>query len=329
MTRAEQIRALLEEYAQQRARNQAALDARAARAEALDPQIAALRAENMSLAVRTMREILALPDQAARVAAAERMKAQGIANNAEIRRRLRAVGLPEDSLELKYRCAVCRDTGYVGEAPSRFCDCFEDRLREMRYADDDAPGVRRERFETYDEARIPEEGDQRRQLAAARDYCRMYADGYPNTFRRDLLLSGAGGLGKTFLLNCICNRVRDRGLSAVRITSFRMFEAMRRSHIGEAEGATDFDALLDAPLLLIDDLGAEPLMRNITIEYLFLLLSERGLRDRHTVITTNLTPVQLQERYGERVSSRLLNRDTTGIIKLTGKDLRQYRERKG
>ena len=91
----------------------------------------------------------------------------------------------------------------------------------------------------------------------------------------------------------------------------------------------DFDALLDAPLLLIDDLGAEPLMRNITIEYLFLLLSERGLRDRHTVITTNLTPVQLQERYGERVSSRLLNRDTTGIIKLTGKDLRQYRERKG
>ena len=38
----------------------------------------------------------------------------------------------------------------------------------------------------------------------------------------------------------------------------------------------DFTSLIDAPLLLIDDLGTEPMMRNITVEYLFTLLNERA-----------------------------------------------------
>ena len=63
-------------------------------------------------------------------------------------------------------------------------------------------------------------------------------------------------------------------------------------------------------------------MRNITVEYLFLLLNERAAAKRHTVIATNLTATQLQERYGERVSSRLLDRSVCGVVQLRGKDLR-------
>ena len=44
--------------------------------------------------------------------------------------------------------------------------------------------------------------------------------------------------------------------------------------------------------------------------------------ERHTVIATNLTATQLQERYGERVSSRLLDRSVCGVLQLRGKDLR-------
>ena len=114
----------------------------------------------------------------------------------------------------------------------------------------------------------------------------------------------------------------DRGLSAVRITAFRMFEAMRQQHVGNDDQFDGFTSLIDAPLLLIDDLGTEPMMRNITVEYLFTLLNERAAARRHTVVATNLTPVQLQERYGERVSSRLLDRSVCGAILLKGKDLR-------
>ena len=149
--------------------------------------------------------------------------------------------------------------------------------------------------------------------------CEEYADGFPQTRFRNLLLTGAGGLGKTFLLNCIYARVMDRGLSAVRITAFRMFETMRQQHMGAGE-ADGFDSLISAPLLLIDDLGTEPMMRNITVEYLFMLLNERIIAKRHTVIATNLSMEQLKERYGERVYSRLM--DHSAVIQLTGKDLR-------
>lgn len=322
MTRAEHIRALLEEYAQQRASNDIALNRRIDEAERRDPEIARLRADNVSLALGTMRSILSLPTQEARVEAAERMKQRGIANNAEMRRRLKALGLPENYTELQYRCPVCRDTGYVGEAPSRFCECFETRLRARRYEDGTMAGVGEQNFDTFDLSRFPEADGQRAQMANARKFCEEYADQFPETRLRNLLLTGAGGLGKTFLLNCIYARVMDRGLSAVRITAFRMFEAMRQQHVGNDENFDGFTSLIDAPLLLIDDLGTEPMMRNITVEYLFTLLNERNANKRHTVIATNLTPVQLQERYGERVSSRLLDRSLCGAIQFKGKDLR-------
>lgn len=320
MTRSEHIRALLEEYAAQRARDDAELNARVEAAERRDPEIARLRADSVSLALGTMRTILSLPTQEARVEAAQRMRARGQANNAEIRRRLKALGLPEDDLELKYRCPVCKDTGYVGDAPARFCECFETRLRARRHEDGSMAGTDEQNFERFDLNRFPEEGGQRAQMALARRLCEEYADHFPETRYRNLLLTGAGGLGKTYLLNCIYARVCDRGLSAVRVTAFKLFESMRRQHMGDSEN--EFASLTEAPLLLIDDLGTEPMMRNITVEYLFLLLNERAAAKRHTVIATNLTATQLQERYGERVSSRLLDRSVCGVVQLRGKDLR-------
>ena len=202
MTRSEHIRALLEEYAAQRARNDAELNARVEAAERRDPEIARLRADSVSLALGTMRTILSLPTQEARVEAAQRMRARGQANNAEIRRRLKALGLPEDDLELKYRCPVCKDTGYVGDAPARFCECFETRLRARRHEDGSMAGTDEQNFERFDLNRFPEEGGQRAQMALARRLCEEYADRFPETRYRNLLLTGAGGLGKTYLLNC-------------------------------------------------------------------------------------------------------------------------------
>ena len=52
-------------------------------------------------------------------------------------------------------------------------------------------------------------------------------------------------------------------------------------------------------------------------------VNERNAAKRHTVVATNLTPVQLNERYGERVASRLLDRSVCGAVQLKGKDLRK------
>jgi DNA replication protein DnaC len=322
MTRAEHVKALLAEYAQQRALDEHDQQARLDAAVARRPEIGQLRAESAELAFVAMRRILGEPDADRRQAMAQEVKDRGRAINAHIRQLLVEAGLAPDELELRYRCPVCRDTGYVGEAPARFCECFELRLRLRQHEDGTMAGLEEQSFERFDATVAPEADGQRDRLVKARNLCQRYADRFPDTEYRNLLLTGEGGLGKTFLLNCIFGRVTGRGFSAVRVTAFRMFEAMRKQHVGNDESYDGFSALIEVPLLLIDDLGTEPMMRNITLEYLFTLLNERIAAKRHTVIATNLTPPQLKERYGERVASRLLDRSICAPVQFKGKDLR-------
>ena len=322
MTRAEHVKALLAEYAEQRAKDEREQQQRLEDAVARQPEIGRLRQENADLVLGTMRRMLGEPDLARRKALAEETKARGREINARIRALLAEAGMAGDALELRYRCPVCKDTGYVGEAPARFCECFEMRLRLRQHEDGSMAGVDEQSFERFDANVAPEADGQRDRLVKARNLCQRYADAFPDTEYRNLLLTGEGGLGKTFLLNCIFGRVTGRGFSAVRVTAFRMFEAMRKQHVGNDESYDGFSALIEVPLLLIDDLGTEPMMRNITLEYLFTLLNERIAAKRHTVIATNLTPPQLKERYGERVASRLLDRSICAPVQFKGKDLR-------
>ena len=319
MTRAERVRALLDEYARQRYQNEREQREREREAFARDPELEALRARGVSLAAQSLRAAMNEPDADKRRAIAGDMRQKGAFLNAETRRRLRALGLPEDYLEEHYRCPVCRDTGYVGDAPARFCACFERRL-----AMGEQGGQGAQTFETFNAAFAPEEGGQRSRLVEVKNELENFADRYPDTRWHNIMLMGAGGLGKSFLLNCVYERVSSRGFPVMRTTAYRMFDAMRRRHVGEVEDAEGFTALLETPFLLVDDLGTEPIMRNITVEYLFLLVNERKESGKFTMFTTNLNGERTQERYGERVFSRLFDRSDTLTMRLEGKDLRQY-----
>ena len=323
MTKSDMIRRLLSEYQNQRTANELALEGRIAEAGRMDPEIIRLRNENRDLAFETMKKIMSLPTEAEKREAALQMKQRGIFNNGEIRRRLAAAGLPENHLDLQYRCDVCRDTAYVGEAPSRFCDCFENRLRIMQYEDGSMSGTDEQCFARFDLNRIPVENNQRAAMQGFRAAAEDYADTFPATPFTNILLLGTSGLGKTFLLNCIYERVVSRGYAAVRVSAFRMFEAMRKQHFANSPEDCEFDQLVSAPLLLIDDLGSEPMMRNITVEYLFTLLNERMNARRHTVIATNLSLEEIKQTYGDRVYSRLIDHSRWTHFKFVGKDLRR------
>ena len=43
-----------------------------------------------------------------------------------------------------------------------------------------------------------------------------------------------------------------------------------------AEKSSYLDTVLDPDVLVIDDLGTEPILKNVTLEYLYLILSERS-----------------------------------------------------
>ena len=144
---------------------------------------------------------------------------------------------------------------------------------------------------------------------------------------RDLLLMGKSGLGKTFLMQCIAHRVAERGYLPTYVSAYRFFETARQAYM-DNDGAR-LRPLMEAELLLIDDLGTEPLMNNVTVTQLFNLLNERQMSGRHTVLSTNLSMNELLERYTERVTSRLLDKGACLRVGFVGGDVRRERRRKG
>ena len=324
MDRTALIKELQGEYAQLQQKNRADADRRLREAEAKDPVIAELRARSSQIALSALKKMMGGADEAASRKIAEEMRNAGIENNRQIRRRLVAAGFPEDYLDEKYTCPKCRDTGYTDDIPAKFCECFECRLRLRMFEDGTMAGLDEQNFEHFSEALIARANtaDDADINIGAWYFCRQYANTFPANKCPNLLIYGPAGVGKTFLLNCIFARIIERGYSGIRITAYRMQETMRKKHMGSDEDARAFEELIEAPVLMIDDLGTEPLLRNVTVEYLFTLLNERNAARKHTLIATNLSPDDIEKRYGERVRSRIADRSRTVLIGMRGADLR-------
>ena len=249
--------------------------------------------------------------------------------NGRIAQTLQKGGFPADYLQPVYTCPLCRDEGYVYDPSRRMCRCMEQELTRRLLAENGLDG--NQSFESFDETLYDDQPNERglspRDLAISnRNIAQRYADTYPDTATRDLLVMGKSGLGKTFLLQCIARRVARRGFSPTYISAYRLFETARRAYRENDSGL--LAPVMDAPLLLIDDLGTEPLMNNVTVTQLFNLLNERQLAGRHTVISTNLNPRELQERYTERIASRLLDESSCARLGFVGGDIRRNPNRK-
>ena len=326
MTRSEIIRSLHEEYARLRERNLREHERRTNEVNLKDPRIGEIADSSRALFMKQARSLLSRIDNAEELARETRRQAALL--RAQQEKRLMAAGFPKDYLDPVYRCPLCRDTGYVGDGVRSMCSCMEKRLIELLYESARERGTAAQRFETFNEsifpAGAPADGvhTQRDIALAARNLCLEYADTYPNTARLGILLTGATGLGKTFLLHCIENRLLDRGFSPISVTAYRLFETMRGCHFSDPEKRQEFDQLVKCDMLIIDDLGTEPIMQNITREYLFTLLNERMSQRRHTVAATNLGISELMSIYGERVFSRLFDMMNVSVVQLKGKDLR-------
>ena len=243
------------------------------------------------------------------------------AYNRRIADLLRQYGYPEDYLSPIYRCSVCEDTGYLYQnARQVLCGCVRQRLAASQSA---APG---ETFDSFDGSRFPEDKlpgtgvTQRQYMLLMRDKCRSFAENVPDGPVKTLLLHGGSGLGKTFLLHCVEDDARSRGVSTAFVTAYDLLTALKSARFGGGnEAAAHF---MDVPLLLIDDLGMEPMMENITVEEIYHLLNERLNRGLYTAFSTNLSRTELKQKYTERVTSRLLDTRRGMALQLLGQDIR-------
>ena len=233
-------------------------------------------------------------------------------------------GFPQDYLSPIFSCANCRDTGYAGQSKKTLCRCVALRYQELM-SGPSFPGET-QTFENYNELVFPLtpiEGTQTSQRAYARwlrQQCEAWADSLPQGPHHGLLLYGKSGLGKTYLLRAIGVRARGHGIETIALTANTLLNQIRRHYFSREDNADE--SYMDIPLLMIDDLGTEPLWENITVEQLFALLEHRLTCGLHTVISTNLSLTELKTRYTERIVSRLMDDRLCLRLAFLGQDVR-------
>lgn len=318
--RSEILRELHSEYEQQRIKNMRVEDARRTQAISACPEIGALLDERQGMIFRSLRGIL---DGAA---AAEDLPRRMEIINGRIAALLEQHGFAADWLEPVYRCPRCKDSGYVGEPVREMCECLRTAFFSRLYQRVGLTEAQEQSFERFDLnvfSDKPMEGmpfSQRQEMTIIRDECRQYADQYPSG-ASTLLLTGKSGLGKTFLMHAMAKRLLDRGFNVLMVSAYRFLDVARKAYFtGRSE---ELDSLMNTDVLLIDDLGSEPLMENITIVQLFNLINERQTAGKGLVLSTNLTEKELRERYTERIASRLTDKRQCRLIKFHGDDVRR------
>lgn len=287
-------------YADLRRRAVRELEARRHQCEALDPAFAALQTKRS--------RVLSMPAQGGKLALNTiRLEEESL---------LKRYGLPRDYLQIAYACPLCKDTGLVGDPIRKKCACRlkleqKDRVEAGRINE-------RETFENFREDIYPDPASLKngKEIAA---FCQKFADTLPKPKIIQLYIYGLAGRGKSFMGNAIAARAIERGIDTLRLTAYRMTEEVMA---GFSTNTSPLPRFTQVPLLVLDDLGTEAMVPNVTAESLFAIADQRSAGRLPTVYISNLTPDELTEKYGERIASRITDSAITKVIQFSGNSLR-------
>lgn len=238
---------------------------------------------------------------------------------------LLSLGKPEDYLDEIFSCRMCHDTGYIG---SEKCSCFKQKAIDLVYRDSNLKNITANEnfntlsFEWYDNNHTDSETGLTpyNNMQKVVSICKAFVNNFDNTFS-NLFLFGETGVGKTFLANCVAKELLDSSHSVIYLTAGELFEAFEKHDFKSADDMNEINTgyFTDCDLLIIDDLGTES-SNSYTNSKLFYVLNERILRKKSVVISTNLTIPQFEDRYSERIFSRIIS--SYQILRLFGDDIR-------
>ena len=249
----------------------------------------------------------------------------------KIKSLLRENGLPEDYLDIPYTCPECEDTGFVG---GYVCSCRKQVLNELNVRDLEAVSPARDcRFDNFSLGYYSDVPDgrygvsPREKMSDILEYCKAYADDF-DIDSNSVYMCGATGLGKTHLSLAIANVAARKGYSVVYYSAPNLLSDMEREkfrrdrdQFSNSKLVTEAKAL-GCDLLIIDDLGTE-FITPFTVTQIYNILNDRINRSKPVIISTNLSLDELEKKYSERVTSRIIGSYTP--LFFIGNDIRQIK----
>ncbi len=234
----------------------------------------------------------------------------------EAEKELKKLNMSFSDFEVKYSCNLCHDTGYVG---NKYCNCFYKKLNEVITNN---IGIKINKDHTFENSKF-ELFENRIKIEKDYKNIEKWVDKIDDIKYKNLLICGKTGVGKTYLVEAICNRLLNKTKSINFYTAFALNNVFLKYHttFDETKNAL-LEAIINCDVLIIDDLGSEPMLKKVNEDYLYLVLNERLTKNKSTIVTTNLTLRSLLERYGDRTFSRICNKANTLIIDIENSDLR-------
>ena len=158
------------------------------------------------------------------------------------------------------------------------------------------------------------------------DFLKTYVEKFNDSTSTSLLFVGATGLGKTHLSTAMATGIIYKGYDVIYDTAQNILsdfedERFRKDNLNESKGYLT-KKYFTCDLLIIDDLGTE-LTNTFTLSVLYNLINTRVNSKKPMIISTNLMSKELNQRYDQRITSRLLG--AFEPILFHGKDIRMQK----
>ena len=321
------MRLALQRFEEDRQRRQAQYQERRERIFARQPRLREIDGELRSTMSRIITSALRHgTDPRSAVAV---LRDENLSLQAEKRELLQKMGLPEDALEETPACALCGDTGYRN---GRVCRCLRGYYaREQQKELSRMLDLGHQSFDTFSTDWYPDRYDPnigitvRQHMEMIYDICADFAHQFGKR-PANLLLFGAPGLGKTHLSAAIAREVSGKGFSVVYDTAGHVFERFEAQKFGRDEADRDVERVMGCDLLILDDLGTEMLTAFVQ-SALYQIINGRLLEKKSTIISTNLMPEALGQRYSEQIASRV--EGEYQLLPFVGEDIRTLKKKRG
>lgn len=258
----------------------------------------------------------------------EKLKQHNLALQKELYDIIEELGFPKNYLDMWYQCDKCKDYGYVD---GKMCDCMKILMRKIAYDKlNKISPLALSDFDTFSleyYSNVPSERGKisdYTHMSKVLGFCKKYALEFSQN-SRSLLFQGGSGLGKTHLSLAIAKEAINKGFGVIYVSAPTILQKIENEHFShrDIENSTE-QTLTECDLLILDDLGTE-FTTTFTVSAIYNIINSRMITSKPTIISTNLSVSELDNKYNARTVSRIIG--TLTRVEFVGTDVRQQKRR--